>query len=186
MKEKTQINFVKKVIENESEILKKIWEILVIVLLNIFLVLAAGDSRTISFFSGDQQVYSALGSQSQEVRLIQKRLKELGYYEGAADGIFSPRTGSALKKFQKSAGLEADGKAGKKTLNALGIARQGICGCGENEVVLLARYIEEFASPADFQTMSALADETVLLLKNEGYPDTICSVIFHAVALIDN
>ena len=49
-----------------------------------------------------------------EVREMQKKLKELGYYKGSADGDFGPATEKAVKAFQKANGLTADGKAGQK------------------------------------------------------------------------
>lgn len=56
---------------------------------------------------------------SAEVRAMQKRLKELGWYSGSADGDFGPATEAAVKAFQKANGLTADGKAGQKTLEKL-------------------------------------------------------------------
>ena len=53
---------------------------------------------------------------SDAVRAVQKRLKELGYYKGAADGDFGPATEEAVKAFQRANGLTADGKVGQKTL----------------------------------------------------------------------
>ena len=53
---------------------------------------------------------------SDAVRAVQKRLKELGYYKGSADGDFGPATEEAVKAFQKANGLTADGKVGEKTL----------------------------------------------------------------------
>ncbi len=53
---------------------------------------------------------------SEAVRAVQKRLKELGYYKGSADGDFGPATEAAVKEFQKANGLTADGKVGEKTL----------------------------------------------------------------------
>ena len=53
---------------------------------------------------------------SDAVRAVQKRLKELGYYNGSADGDFGPATEAAVKAFQKANGLSADGKVGKQTL----------------------------------------------------------------------
>ena len=53
---------------------------------------------------------------SDAVRAVQKRLKELGYYKGSADGDFGPATEDAVKAFQKANGLTADGKVGEKTL----------------------------------------------------------------------
>ena len=56
---------------------------------------------------------------SNAVRAMQKRLKELGYYNGSADGDFGPETEKAVIAFQKANGLTADGKAGKQTLAKL-------------------------------------------------------------------
>ena len=56
---------------------------------------------------------------SAEVRALQKRLKELGYYTGTVDGDFGKGTETAVKAFQKANGLTADGKAGEKTLAKL-------------------------------------------------------------------
>ena len=56
---------------------------------------------------------------SDEVRALQKRLKELGYYSGSADGDFGPATEKAVRAFQKANGLTVDGKAGAKTLEKL-------------------------------------------------------------------
>ena len=53
---------------------------------------------------------------SDAVRAVQRRLKELGYYKGSADGDFGPATETAVKEFQKANGLTADGKVGEKTL----------------------------------------------------------------------
>ena len=56
---------------------------------------------------------------SDAVRAVQRRLKELGYYSGAADGDFGPATEKAVKEFQKANGLSADGKVGEKTLKKM-------------------------------------------------------------------
>lgn len=56
---------------------------------------------------------------SNEVRALQKRLKELGWYKGSVDGDFGPATQEAVKGFQKANGLTVDGKAGTKTLEKL-------------------------------------------------------------------
>ena len=56
---------------------------------------------------------------SEEVRALQRRLKELGWYSGSADGDFGPATEAAVKAFQRANGLTADGKAGAKTIEKL-------------------------------------------------------------------
>lgn len=55
------------------------------------------------------------------IKDIQNKLNDLGYDCGKADGKMGEKTKTAIKKFQKDNGLEADGKAGPKTLEALGL-----------------------------------------------------------------
>ena len=59
------------------------------------------------------------GSRGTEVKNMQKRLKELGYLTGSADGVFGPKTTEAVKAFQKRNGLTADGVVGEATLEKL-------------------------------------------------------------------
>ena len=68
-----------------------------------------------------QASYTTLrkGDEGPEVVTLQQALAELGYLSGAADGNFGTGTQTAVKKFQTDQGLEADGIAGKKTLEAL-------------------------------------------------------------------
>ena len=55
------------------------------------------------------------GSEGADARKVQNRLKELGYYQGKVDGKFGRASMNALKNFQTSNGLKADGVAGKNT-----------------------------------------------------------------------
>jgi len=55
------------------------------------------------------------GSRGEKVQELQEKLKQLGYYQGEADGVYGPGTQTAIRKFQQSAGLGADGIAGSTT-----------------------------------------------------------------------
>ena len=59
------------------------------------------------------------GSSGLEVRKLQGRLAELGYYAGGVDGIYGDSTASAVKAFQRGNGLSADGQAGEQTQTKL-------------------------------------------------------------------
>lgn len=53
------------------------------------------------------------------VKKIQEMLKRLGYYNGSLNGTFDNNTYNAVKKFQKSQGIEQDGNVGPDTLKRL-------------------------------------------------------------------
>ncbi len=59
------------------------------------------------------------GDQGPEVAAIQAQLNNLGFNAGAADGDFGSATVNAVKTFQRSRGLEADGVVGAQTYLAL-------------------------------------------------------------------
>ncbi len=59
------------------------------------------------------------GSTGQNVRNLQQKLKNLGFYSGSVDGDFGDGTESALRDFQRANGLTVDGIAGSRTLSAL-------------------------------------------------------------------
>ncbi|MBR3493909.1 MAG: peptidoglycan-binding protein [Clostridia bacterium] len=54
-----------------------------------------------------------------DAKLVQRRLKQLGYYRGAVDGNFGSGSVTALKNFQRNNGLVDDGIAGKGTYDIL-------------------------------------------------------------------
>lgn len=54
-----------------------------------------------------------------DVLSLQRRLSELGFEVGRVDGVFGPRTGEALREFQRNVGLPADGTCGPGTFKAL-------------------------------------------------------------------
>jgi hypothetical protein len=71
------------------------------------------------FINGRYFMFYQRGSKGDEVKKIQVKLKELGYYLGPTDGIFGGGTESAVKSFQKEHSLTPDGKVGQQTWAAL-------------------------------------------------------------------
>ena len=59
------------------------------------------------------------GASGIEVRKLQARLAELGYYSGGTDGIYGESTAAAVKAFQRNNGLSGDGQAGEQTQKKL-------------------------------------------------------------------
>ena len=70
-------------------------------------VLASGNAKYFCIYPGDRGT---------DVRALQARLMELGYYNyGEITGYFGPITEHALMEFQAQCGLVVDAKAGKNT-----------------------------------------------------------------------
>lgn len=59
------------------------------------------------------------GAKGRQVRFLQIRLRRSGHYGGAIDDSFGPQTDSAVRAFQTSRGLSADGSVGPKTRQRL-------------------------------------------------------------------
>lgn len=55
------------------------------------------------------------GYTGSDVKVVQTRLKELGYYTGVIDGVYGTGSVAAVKAFQAANGLTVDGNAGTKT-----------------------------------------------------------------------
>lgn len=60
-----------------------------------------------------------LGSRGSQVRILQKKLNELGFKCGTVDGVFGSKTRNAVRSFQKAHGLAVDGIVGPKTRSVL-------------------------------------------------------------------
>ena len=55
------------------------------------------------------------GSRGEDVKTLQSRLYDLGYYTDEIDGQFGSATKAAVIEFQQANGLEADGMVGSET-----------------------------------------------------------------------
>jgi hypothetical protein len=63
----------------------------------------------------------SLGARGERVRALQRRLDSLGFKVGQVDGSFGMKTLNAVKAFQRSRGLVADGVVGPQTWKKLGL-----------------------------------------------------------------
>ena len=61
----------------------------------------------------------SIGMNGEEVKELQRQLRQTYYYAGTIDGIFGSAVLRAVKAFQASTGMYVDGKAGSKTQDAL-------------------------------------------------------------------
>lgn len=56
---------------------------------------------------------------SLSIKEIQTALKKAGFYQGKVDGVAGAKTDRAVKDFQRSKGVKADGKVGHETAKYL-------------------------------------------------------------------
>lgn len=59
------------------------------------------------------------GSSGSQVRRLQQRLREFGFYKGEINGYFDEDTEAAVRAFQKDRGLAEDGIVALITLHEL-------------------------------------------------------------------
>ena len=142
-------------------------------------------SAIICFFimqnNNEVQALSKYGSQGEEVRQIQTKLKRWGYYNGSVDGIYGSKTLAAVKSFQKKNGLTVDGIAGTKTLNAMGItSSSNSSGTTSNSsnVNLLAHLIYGEARGESYIGQVAVGAVIMNRVKSSLFPNTIAGVIY--------
>lgn len=127
---------------------------------------------------------SKYGSTGSEVTKIQKKLKELGYYNGGIDGIYGSRTQSAVRSFQKSVGITADGIAGKTTLLYLGLggSSSNSTTYSNADVELLAKVISAEARGESYEGQVAVGAVILNRVAHPSFPDSISGVVYQAGA----
>lgn len=127
------------------------------------------------------ETLSKSGSRGDEVRRIQKKLKELGYYTGSVDGIFGARTQSAVKAFQRNCGITADGIAGPTTLLYLGLSSQQ-SSASSSDSYLLAKLIAAEARGESYTGQVAVGAVVLNRVDHASFPDSIAGVIYQSGA----
>ena len=120
---------------------------------------------------------SRLGSSGEEVRQIQSKLKSLGFYSGSVDGIYGTRTQSAVKAFQKSCGISADGIAGPTTLLYLGLSSSS-SGYSSSDEWLLAKLIAAEARGESYKGQVAVGAVVLNRVSHPSFPDSVSGVIY--------
>lgn len=72
-----------------------------------------------NYYVGQNERNEVVVLDRQNVKQIQKSLREAGFHPGPVDGILGPQTRSALKSFQRANYLRGDGLINERTLKAL-------------------------------------------------------------------
>ena len=128
---------------------------------------------------------SKVGSTGDEVRRIQKKLKELGYLSGSVDGIYGTKTKKAVISFQKNCGITADGICGPTTLLYLGLSGSSSASSGgqsSSDVWLLAKLIAAEARGESYTGQVAVGAVVLNRVDHPSFPDSIAGVIYQSGA----
>ena len=142
------------------------------------------------------------GATGGEVKELQRRLKQWGYYSGAVDGVYGPATVKAVKYFQQKNGLKADGIAGISTFAALGMndsvkALEGNKGSSSSssssnytssDLYLLAKTIYAEARGESYTGQVAVGAVILNRVKSSAFPNTISGVVYqkHAFTAVSD
>ncbi len=127
------------------------------------------------------------GASGGEVKELQRRLKDWGYYKGAVDGIYGKGTVEAVKAFQRKNGLTADGVAGIETYKALGMNdsvkvlendKKGNSNYTSSDLYLLAKCIYAEARGESYTGQVAVGAVILNRVASPSFPNTVAGVIY--------
>ena len=123
-----------------------------------------------------------MGSSGEQVRTIQTKLKNWGYYSGAVDGIYGAQTAKAVEYFQRKNDLTADGIVGPATLRALGmensVSTGGAAAGQADSLALLARVISAEARGEPYSGQVAVGAVILNRVEHPSFPNTIAGVVY--------
>lgn len=128
---------------------------------------------------------SQYGSSGDEVKQIQSKLKDWGYYSGNVDGVYGSGTYQAVKNFQAKNGLTADGIAGSQTLAALGINSSTSSGgnsSNNSDLNLLSHLVYGEARGEPYVGMVAVAASVMNRVSDSRFPNSVSGVIYQSGA----
>lgn len=143
------------------------------------------------------------GSRGSEVKEVQRRLKQWGYYNGSVDGVFGAGTRSAVVSFQKKNGLKADGVVGKATYKALGMtdaynalvggngsssSTSGVGAFSGADVYLLAKTIHAEGRGEPYVGQVAIGAVILNRVRSKEFPNTVSGVVYqkHAFTAVSD
>ena len=139
-------------------------------------------SYNIFFRNNEIMALSKYGSKGSEVIQIQTKLKRWGYYNGTIDGVYGSKTLAAVKWFQSKNGLNPDGIAGKKTLEAMGIytssTSSGTNASSSSDLNLLSRIIYGESRGEPYSGQVAVGAVVLNRVKSSSFPNSIAGVIY--------
>ncbi len=135
------------------------------------------------------------GSSGQQVKELQWRLSQWGFYNGPIDGDYGNATADAVRRFQANNGLPVDGVAGKNTLVNLGLwtgatggtraVRSEATSRGldrRGDVTLLARAIHAEAGAEPYLGQVAVGAVILNRVESSLFPNSLSGVIYQPLA----
>lgn len=157
----------------------RFWEkvlqlLLALIVFTLFVVFTQAEAATVAW-----------GSKGEQVRLVQEKLKQYGYFKGTVDGIFGKETYDAVVWFQRKNGLAVDGVVGKSTAAGLGITLGGSVAAAnynESETYLLGRLVHGEARGEPYVGKVAVAAVVLNRVRSASFPNTIAGVIYQSGA----
>ncbi|MFC0211294.1 spore cortex-lytic enzyme [Paenibacillus chartarius] len=121
----------------------------------------------------DAAVITQPGSTGGDVWDLQYRLKTVGFYTTALDGIYGNQTKSAVARFQQQYGLSVDGIAGGMTWQAMRRVT-----LNRSEMDLLAKLIYSEARGEPYKGQVAVGAVVLNRIQSSQFPNDIRGVIF--------
>ena len=122
------------------------------------------------------------GDTKENIRIVQQRLKEQGYYSIGVDGIWGPKTLAGVKNFQRAKGLVVDGIVGSRTEKALGVTLKSSSGSSSNttntDLNLLARCVYGESRGEPYTGQVAVAAVVLNRVRSSKFPNSISGVIY--------
>ena len=119
------------------------------------------------------------GLTTNQIKTVQQKLKNWGYYSGNVDGIYGSQTKKAVIWFQKNNGLSADGIVGSQTAAALGM---NLSSQSSNDLYLLAKCIHAEARGEPYVGQVAIGAVILNRVASSKFPNTIYGVIYQPYA----
>ena len=136
------------------------------------------------------------GSRNSDVRILQWKLQQWGYYDNRIDGVYGADTWAAVREFQSRNGLRVDGIVGPETWGALGYeyrnttsqtSQRSAPAVSTNvnrsdNVELIARLIHAEARGEPYEGQVAVGAVLLNRVESPSFPNSISGVIYQPLA----
>ena len=124
------------------------------------------------------------GDTTANIKAVQTRLLNWGYYTGKVDGVWGSKTLAAVKYFQRRNGLIVDGIVGPATEAAMGLRLNSSSSSSVSNanLNLLARCVYAEARGEPYVGQVAVATVVLNRVRSSSFPNSISGVIYQAGA----